>query len=278
MRLDNEALAYLEQRLAATHRHYDGLLGALGRRLDEADERHRQLERELVRHVQELVQRIDLVLLEANRERLSLAHALEDVRARLGAARAGAAAQAMKSVVVCAAQAPFVTGGAEILVRELAAQLARPRLPVDVVALPFHAHPPSEVVRQALAWRLLELRHTDGRAPDLVIPTKFPSYLVAHPNKVAWLFHQYREAYDLLRHGPLCARRLGAGPRAARRRARARCRGARRVPAAVHHLAQRVVAPRALQRAAFGALYPPPPHLAATAARATATTCSGPGG
>jgi glycosyltransferase involved in cell wall biosynthesis len=32
---------------------------------------------------------------------------------------------------------------------------------------------------------------------DLVIPTKFPSYLVRHPRKVAWLFHQHREAYDL---------------------------------------------------------------------------------
>jgi len=30
-----------------------------------------------------------------------------------------------------------------------------------------------------------------------VIPTKFPSYLVRHPRKVAWLFHQHREAYDL---------------------------------------------------------------------------------
>jgi glycosyltransferase involved in cell wall biosynthesis len=111
----------------------------------------------------------------------------------------------MRSVVVCAAQAPFVTGGAEILVRELAAQLSRRGFRVDVVALPFHGHPPSEAVRQALAWRLVELRHTDGRAPDLVIPTKFPSYLVEHPNKVAWLFHQYREAYDLVgtAHSPL---------------------------------------------------------------------------
>ena len=63
--------------------------------------------------------------------------------------------------------------------------------------MPFHAHPPSEVVRQALAWRLLELRETDGRGVDLVIPTKFPSYLVRHPRKVAWLVHQHREAYDL---------------------------------------------------------------------------------
>jgi glycosyltransferase involved in cell wall biosynthesis len=103
----------------------------------------------------------------------------------------------MKSVVVCAAQAPFVTGGAEILVRELVAHLTRRGFRADLVALPFHAHPPAEVVRQALAWRLVELRETSGRAIDLVIPTKFPSYLVSAPRKVAWLFHQYREAYDL---------------------------------------------------------------------------------
>jgi glycosyltransferase involved in cell wall biosynthesis len=104
----------------------------------------------------------------------------------------------MKSVLVCAAQAPFVTGGAEIHVRELVVNLRRRGFRVDVVKVPFHGFPPSEVVRQALAWRLLELRETTGRAPDLVIPTKFPSYLVRHHRKVAWVFHQYREAYDLL--------------------------------------------------------------------------------
>ena len=103
----------------------------------------------------------------------------------------------MKTVLVCAAQAPFVTGGAEILVRELVSHLVRRGFRADVVALPFHAHPPSELVRQALAWRLLELRETNGRSVDLVIPTKFPSYLVPAPRKVAWLFHQHREAYDL---------------------------------------------------------------------------------
>ena len=103
----------------------------------------------------------------------------------------------MKTVLVCAAQAPFVTGGAEILVRELVSHLTRRGFRADVVALPFHAHPPSELVRQALAWRLLELRETNGLSVDLVIPTKFPSYLVPAPRKVAWLFHQHREAYDL---------------------------------------------------------------------------------
>jgi glycosyltransferase involved in cell wall biosynthesis len=103
----------------------------------------------------------------------------------------------MKTILVCAAQAPYVTGGAEVLVRELAEQLARRGFRTDVVSVPFHGHPPAEIVRQAIAWRLLELRQTTGRPVDLVIPTKFPSYLVRHPRKVAWLFHQHREAYDL---------------------------------------------------------------------------------
>jgi glycosyltransferase involved in cell wall biosynthesis len=115
----------------------------------------------------------------------------------------------MKSVVVCAAQAPFVTGGAEIHVRELVAGLRERGFRADVVSLPFHAYPPSEVPRQALAWRLLELRHVTGESIVLVIPTKFPSYLVRHHRKVAWVPHQYREAYDLLgtEHSA-----LGAGP------------------------------------------------------------------
>ena len=31
----------------------------------------------------------------------------------------------------------------------------------------------------------------------LVIGTKFPSYVVRHPNKVVWLVHQFRQAYEL---------------------------------------------------------------------------------
>jgi len=83
VQLDNEMLGYLEKRSAATHRHYDRLLGDLGRRLDEADERHAILEKELVGHVQDLVRRIDLVLADGSRGRLTLEFALEDVRGRL---------------------------------------------------------------------------------------------------------------------------------------------------------------------------------------------------
>ena len=103
----------------------------------------------------------------------------------------------MKTVLVCAAQAPFITGGAEILVSELRANLERRGFRADVASVPFKWYPVSEIVRQALAWRLIDVTESNGTAVDLVIPTKFPTFLVRHPRKVAWLFHQHREAYDL---------------------------------------------------------------------------------
>ena len=103
----------------------------------------------------------------------------------------------MKTALVCGVQAPFVVGGAEILVSELRQNLERRGFRVDVANVPFKWYPVSEIVRQALAWRLLDVSESNGMTVDLVIPTKFPSYLVRHPRKVAWLFHQHREAYDL---------------------------------------------------------------------------------
>jgi hypothetical protein len=83
VQLDNALLAYLDARLAATHRHYDGVLGGVGRHLGEVDERHMILQEELVAHVHDLVKRIDLVLAEAERGRVSAEHALKDLRQRL---------------------------------------------------------------------------------------------------------------------------------------------------------------------------------------------------
>jgi glycosyltransferase involved in cell wall biosynthesis len=103
----------------------------------------------------------------------------------------------MRTVLLCAVQAPFIVGGAEILVSELRGQLERRGFRVDVANVPFKWYPVSELLRQALAWRLLDVTESNGTPVDLVIPTKFPSFLVRHPRKVAWLFHQHREAYDL---------------------------------------------------------------------------------
>ena len=41
------------------------------------------------------------------------------------------------------------------------------------------------------------MEEANGRKVDLVITTKFPTYAVKHSNKVTWLVHQHRYAYDL---------------------------------------------------------------------------------
>lgn len=102
-----------------------------------------------------------------------------------------------RTICICAVQAPFITGGAEILVSELAAQLKARGHRIDVVNIPFKWYPVGDLVKQALLWRWVELTESNGMPIDLVIPTKFPSYLVRHPVKVTWLFHQHREVYDL---------------------------------------------------------------------------------
>ncbi len=53
-----------------------------------------------------------------------------------------------------------------------------------------------DLIRSALAWRGLDLTEAGGEKVDAVIATRFPTYAVRHPNKVVWLIHQYRQAYD----------------------------------------------------------------------------------
>lgn len=102
-----------------------------------------------------------------------------------------------RRVLICAAQAPFIHGGAEMLVSSLQRELSRRGFLADVAQVPFRWYPPEELVRQALAWRLIDVAESNGAKVDLVITTKFPTFLAEHSNKVAWIFHQHREIYDL---------------------------------------------------------------------------------
>jgi glycosyltransferase involved in cell wall biosynthesis len=104
---------------------------------------------------------------------------------------------AVRTILVCEAQVPLVRGGAESHVRELADQLRGRGYAVDLVSVPFKWYPKEEILAHAAAWRLLDLSESNGTPIDLVIATKFPSYFARHPNKVAWLIHQYRAAYEL---------------------------------------------------------------------------------
>src|SRR5450759_4547684 len=103
----------------------------------------------------------------------------------------------VRTVLVCEVQVPLVEGGAERLVRQLAHQLTLRGYAAGIVSVPFKWYPKQEILTHAAAWRLLDLSESNGRPIDMVITTKFPSYFVRHPNKVTWLTHQYRAAYEL---------------------------------------------------------------------------------
>jgi glycosyltransferase involved in cell wall biosynthesis len=100
-------------------------------------------------------------------------------------------------IAVCSPQVPFSHGGAEVLAEQLVDELNAREHDAALVTVPFKWYPGERVLTQAFLWRLLDLEETDGRAIDLVIATKFPSYVVRHPRKVVWLVHQFRQAYEL---------------------------------------------------------------------------------
>src|ERR687885_1501592 len=104
-------------------------------------------------------------------------------------------------IAVAAPQVPFERGGAEIFADELVAQLRLRGHEAALVTVPFKWYPGERVLTQAFLWRLLDVEETDGRPIDLVVATKFPSYVVRHPRKVVWLVHQFRQAYELDRTG-----------------------------------------------------------------------------
>ncbi|MBK5257592.1 MAG: hypothetical protein JJE39_16325 [Vicinamibacteria bacterium] len=83
VRLDNALVGWTSDHFAATHQHYDAVIASMQKRMDDIDTRHRELERELVRHVHEMAQRIDVVLGEGEKSRVSHEAALRSLRDRL---------------------------------------------------------------------------------------------------------------------------------------------------------------------------------------------------
>ena len=99
-------------------------------------------------------------------------------------------------IAVAAPQVPFVRGGAELMAEDLVAALRERGHEAELVTVPFKWYPGTRVLDQAFLWRLVDLTESDGRPIDRVIATKFPAYCVRHPDKVAWVLHQFRQAYD----------------------------------------------------------------------------------
>jgi glycosyltransferase involved in cell wall biosynthesis len=100
-------------------------------------------------------------------------------------------------IAVCRPQVPFSHGGAEIFTDTLVAELRARGHEAELVSMPFKWYPGPRVLTQAFLWRLLDLEEADGKPIDVVVATKFPSYVVRHPEKRVWLVHQFRQAYEL---------------------------------------------------------------------------------
>jgi glycosyltransferase involved in cell wall biosynthesis len=119
-------------------------------------------------------------------------------------------------VVIANVRTPFVYGGAEMLADELLKGLQAEGHQADLVSILFNPAEPEGIPDQMLAARLANLRAVNAVPVDRVIALKFPAYLIPHPNKVLWLVHQHRAAYDFWDHpfGDLGASPRGAhGPR-----------------------------------------------------------------
>lgn len=102
-----------------------------------------------------------------------------------------------KRVAVCHAQVPFVQGGAELHVQQLIKELQKRNFESELIQLPYKWYPESSLYDSMFAWKMLDLSESNGEKIDLVIGTKFPSYGIEHENKVSWVIHQFRQAYDL---------------------------------------------------------------------------------
>lgn len=99
-------------------------------------------------------------------------------------------------ILLCSVQVPFIKGGAEYLSDSLYNEMVKRDYEIEYVKIPFKWYPPQQLISQSLIWKLLDLTETNGQKIDGVIANKFPAYLVNHENKVIWLFHQHRSAYD----------------------------------------------------------------------------------
>jgi hypothetical protein len=103
-------------------------------------------------------------------------------------------------ILIATVQVPFIRGGAEIHAEGLRDALVQAGHEAEILAIPFKWYPPEKILDHMLACRLLDATEVAGTRVDRLIGLRFPAYLIPHPNKVLWILHQHRTAYDLWDH------------------------------------------------------------------------------
>ena len=100
-------------------------------------------------------------------------------------------------IAIATVQVPFLTGGAEILCEMLKNELIKRGHKAEIVTIPFKWYPTKQLTNSMMMGRMIDLSESAGEKIDKVIAMKFPAYYLKHDNKVMWLMHQHRQAYDL---------------------------------------------------------------------------------
>lgn len=103
-------------------------------------------------------------------------------------------------VLIATTQIPFVRGGAEVLAEGLLNAIRSKGHDAEIVAVPYNCIPPEKILDHMLACRLTDLKEICRVPVDRMIGLKFPAYLMPHPNKVMWILHQHKTAYDHWKH------------------------------------------------------------------------------
>jgi len=103
-----------------------------------------------------------------------------------------------KRICICDPQVPFAKGGAEIHVQSLHEELLKRGFESEIVQIPSTKwYSDSQIIKDCLTWRLVDLTESGTEPIDMVIAMRFPAYIIKHPCKVVWLIHQFRSVYDL---------------------------------------------------------------------------------
>ena len=100
-------------------------------------------------------------------------------------------------IAIATVQVPFITGGAEIHCDLLRQELIKRGHKAEIITIPFKWYPTDQLVNCMMMGRMMDLSETNGEKIDKVIAMKFPAFYVKHEDKVLWMLHQHRQAYDL---------------------------------------------------------------------------------
>src|SRR5690606_1903708 len=105
--------------------------------------------------------------------------------------------RAVMKVLLTANHVPFIQGGAEHHVANLAGALQLAGHEVEVLRLPFRFSPDSAIDAAMDAARALDMAKPNGITIDRVISLQFPGWGLSHPDHHVWIMHQHRAVYDL---------------------------------------------------------------------------------